>query len=190
MLEQANRALLEELVQIQAEMEKKQLHQREVADIYCREIERMKHSLESKVGVLDDLEHRVLQNERNIDHGQNAVSALVRSSQEVEKGVLSSQVEMFSRKDQFLVHLEHVKDDLHRLDQKYLNLQEATSHEQSNMVEVVRKVREEIRTAEHESSLSNLRQHIKRLELEQESLVIITITSSLCCVDHMMSHDL
>ena len=180
-LEQANRALLEEIVQVQADTKARQIHGREAMRNTWQELERLKEMIEAKIAILEGLERRVFENERSIERGQGTVDLLLQSTQEVERGVRESQAEVHLRlkKDQATVHLEQVKDDLHHLEQKCLRFQEGFGHDCSGLAEEVRRLRSgvDVQSAGMESAISGIRQHLKRLEVEHDSMVRISHTS-------------
>ncbi len=181
MLEQANRSLKEELLQIQGET--RSLHL--TTDGCQQELERLRRLLESKTGYLEALSERVLQNEKRIEQGQGAVGSLVRSSQEVEKELLDGQREMVSRRDQLLVAMEHTQAHLHQLERRGVAFQETSGEEQRRLGEVVQRWRGswERQSAETDSSVCGLKQQLKKLELEQETLVCVHACVCMCmCV--------
>lgn len=107
-LEQANRALLEEVVQVQASMKASQLHHQELAHSSHREVERLRTVVEAKSRFVEGLVEQVVHSKEAIGEGQSAGGALVRSSQEVERGVAEERREMEERRQYLASQLEQV----------------------------------------------------------------------------------
>ena len=174
-LEQANRALLEEIVQVQADAQARQICEQEAVRNSRQELEKLRETVGLKAAIVEGLERRVFENERSIERGQGTVDLLLQSTQEVERGVRESQTELLLRlkKDQATVLVEQVRDDLYHLEQKCLRFQEGIGHDCGGLVEEVRRLRSglDVQSVGMESAVSGIRQHLKRLEVEHDSMV-------------------
>ena len=174
-LEQANRALLEELVRVQADAKARETHQQEEVRNSRQEVERLRETVDSNAGVLEGLERRVFENERSIERGRGTVDLLVESTRETERGVHESQAGLLLRlkKEEAEGRMEQVRGDLYRLEQKCLQFQEGIGRDCGGLLEEVRRLRSglEVQSVGMESAVSGIRQHLKRLEVEHDSMV-------------------
>ena len=168
MLEQANRALLEEVVQIEARERGSRAPKSEKS--WQKEVTKLSSQIHSQ---LEKLAERMAVNERSIHHEEVRVSTLVQSTQEIERGILDGQQQLLARRDQQEVKLGELRESVHQLEQSQLQLQQLSRHSQVGVVERVRRVEEgleEVRTLEKDLE-TDVRQQVKQLEQKDRALV-------------------
>lgn len=168
MLEQANRALLEEVVQIEARERGSGAPKPEKS--LQKEVSRLSSEIHSQ---LEKLAERVALNERSIQHEEVRVSTLVQSTQEIEWGILEGQRQLLARRDQQEVQLGKLREGVHQLEQSQRQLQELSRHNQVGVAQEVRRVEEgleEVRTVEKDLEI-DIQQQLKELEQKDRALV-------------------
>lgn len=179
-LEQANRALLEEVVQIEARERGSRAPTSEKS--WHREVTRLSSEIHSQ---LEKLAERVALNERSIQQEEVRVSTLVQSTREIERGILDGQQQLLARRDQQEVQLGKLRESVHQLEQSQLQLQQMSRHSLVSITEQVRRVEErleELRTVEKDLE-TDVRQQVKQLEQKDRALVShVTYTVESCDV--------
>lgn len=133
---------------------------------------------------LNQVEQRLTQNERRSLTEEGRVTALVKSTQEIEKGILEGQQQLLSRRDEQIVHLELLRERLHQQEQRQLQLTEFSRQSQERFAAQVGRVREEVRAVKSSvETLNNVR--INTLEHGHCVLVSISVQWPVCVVNSL-----
>lgn len=122
---------------------------------------------------LEKIEHRVSLNEYSLRAEEARVTTLVKSTQEIERGILDGQRQLLERREKQGAHLEGVKESVHQLEQSQLQLGEFVRQNQAGLAAELGRLGEEVRRVRGhvESVRGSVGGKLKELEREQRVLV-------------------
>ena len=178
-LERANRTILEQLAAAEAmgrrsggEDSMKEELLRISSEIYLR---------------LGKVEHKVSLNERSIHMEEARVSTLVQSTQEIERGILVGQKHLLARRGEQGAQLEGLRESVHQLEQRQVQLGELSRHGQAGLAAEVGRVGEEVGRIKSRVENSNADIAGKLNGLEHENRILVSTNPHLSIQFHI--HD-
>lgn len=124
---------------------------------------------------LERIEHRVLLNERSIHTEEARLTTLVQSTQEIERGILDGQRQLLLRREDQGARLEGVRESVHQLEQRQLQLGEFGRQAQAGCAMEVGRVGEEVRKMK--SRMENMKGDVggKLKDLERGHRVLVSV---------------
>lgn len=160
-LEQMNCALLEQLAASKTDQEEGEMK------------EKLARMLSETNSQLEKLEHRVLLNEHSIRSEEARVTTLVKSTQEIEQGILDGQKQLLQRRDDHSACLEGVKESVHQLEQKQLQLGEFAQQVHASFAMEARRLGEGVKKVKNhiENTRESIEGKLKELEHTHRALV-------------------
>lgn len=161
-LEQMNCALLEQLAASKTDQDAEEKMKEKLA--------RMLPETNSR---LEKLEHRVLLNEHSIRSEEARVTALVKSTQEIEQGILDGQKQLLQRRDDHSACLEGLRESVHQLEQKQLQLGEFARQVHTSFAMEARRLGEGVKKMKNhvENTRGSIGGKLKELEHGHRALV-------------------
>ena len=122
---------------------------------------------------LEKIEQRVSLNERRLREEETRMTTLVKSTQEIERGILDGQRQLLEKREEEGARLEEVKESIHQLEQRQLQLGEFGRHSQASLAAELGRLGEEVRRAigHAESVKGSVGERFKELEHDQRVLV-------------------
>ena len=126
---------------------------------------------------LEKIEHRVSLNEYSMRAEEARVTTLVKSTQEIERGILDGQRQLLERREEQGARLEGVKESVHQLEQRQLQLAEFGQQTQASLAAEVGRQSEEVRRVR--GHVENVRGSVggKLKELEREQRVLASLST-------------
>ncbi|XP_078690494.1 coiled-coil domain-containing protein 154-like [Branchiostoma floridae x Branchiostoma belcheri] len=125
-VEQSNRALLEEVVRLQGELKASNRRQDQIISEERKARQQVIDNLRSSNDLISQLATRLKRAEDSVVEEREAVSALVSHTKQVEKAVISSQQELMGRRDTQSTRITELKHDLDQSKHAREQLERAT----------------------------------------------------------------
>ncbi|XP_071813237.1 uncharacterized protein [Apostichopus japonicus] len=168
LVEQSNRALLEEVVRLQGELKAAQRRTEEALQAERQARQQLTENIRGSNDLVGQLGARLKRAEEKVADERTAVGALVNHTKQVEQAVLGSQQELVAKRDQQMTKIAELRNDLDEANRLREQLERATT----TLVDELRQVKskQDAHSIESNGTLHDIKERTKRLEEEQRQV--------------------
>eukprot|EP00058_Branchiostoma_floridae_P021485 XP_002606975.1 hypothetical protein BRAFLDRAFT_64960 [Branchiostoma floridae] len=169
-IEQSNRALLEEVVRLQGELKASNRRQDQIISEERKARQQVIDNLRSSNDLISQLATRLKRAEDSVVEEREAVSALVGHTKQVEKAVISSQQELMGRRDTQSTRISELRHDLDQSKHAREQLERATM----SLIDEVRQMKAKLdgQGADIKQVADDVKQRSRRLEEDSRQAVL------------------
>ncbi|CAH1274051.1 CCDC154 [Branchiostoma lanceolatum] len=168
-VEQSNRALLEEVVRLQGELKASNRRQDQIISEERKARQQVIDNLRSSNDLISQLATRLKRAEDSVVEEREAVSALVGHTKQVEKAVISSQQELVGRRDTQSTRITELRHDLDQSKHAREQLERATM----SLIDEVRQMKAKLdgQGADLKQVADEVKQRSRRLEEDSRQAI-------------------
>ncbi|XP_078611808.1 coiled-coil domain-containing protein 154-like isoform X1 [Branchiostoma floridae x Branchiostoma japonicum] len=168
-IEQSNRALLEEVVRLQGELKASNRRQDQIISEERKARQQVIDNLRSSNDLISQLATRLKRAEDSVVEEREAVSALVGHTKQVEKAVISSQQELMGRRDTQSTRISELRHDLDQSKHAREQLERATM----SLIDEVRQMKAKLdgQGADIKQVADDVKQRSRRLEEDSRQAI-------------------